>query len=142
MLEEEFGKLLLRVQQRNCEEQTLEVKAANKGCPERLYDTFSAFANQNEGGMLLFGLDEKQGFAKVGVYDAQDLQKKLMEVGESMTPVVRPVLSVYVEGAMLFVAAESSRLSEKIKSQEKITNSELRRTLAGFREAVQPDQEG
>ena len=64
MLEEEFGKLLLRVQQRNCEEQTLEVKAANKGCPERLYDTFSAFANQNEGGMLLFGLDEKQGFAK------------------------------------------------------------------------------
>ena len=106
MLEEEFGKLLLRVQQRNCEEQTLEVKAANKGCPERLYDTFSAFANQNEGGMLLFGLDEKQGFAKVGVYDAQDLQKKLMEVGESMTPVVRPVLSVYVEGAMLFVAAE------------------------------------
>ena len=106
MLEEEFGKLLLRVQQQNCEEQTLEVKAANKGCPERLYDTFSAFANQNEGGMLLFGLDEKQGFAKVGVYDAQDLQKKLMEVGESMTPVVRPVLSVYVEGAMLFVAAE------------------------------------
>lgn len=106
MLEEEFGKLLLRVQQRNCEEQTLEVKAANKGCPERLYDTFSAFANQNEGGMLLFGLDEKQGFAKVGVYDAQDLQKKLMEVGESMTPVVRPVLSVYGEGTMLFVAAE------------------------------------
>ena len=105
MLEEEFGKLLLRVQQRNCEEQTLEVKAANKGCPERLYDTFSAFANQNEGGMLLFGLDEKQGFAKVGVYDAQDLQKKLMEVGESMTPVVRPVLSVYAEGTMLFVAA-------------------------------------
>ena len=43
---------------------------------------------------------------------------------------------------VLFVAAESSRLSEKIKSQEKITNSELRRTLAGFREAVQPDQEG
>ena len=61
MLEEEFGKLLLRVQQRNCEEQTLEVKAANKGCPERLYDTFSAFANQNEGGMLLFGLDDTGG---------------------------------------------------------------------------------
>ena len=43
---------------------------------------------------------------------------------------------------VLFAAAESSRLSEKIKSQEKITNSELRRTLAGFREAIQPDQEG
>ena len=43
---------------------------------------------------------------------------------------------------VLFVEAESNRLSEKIKGQEKITNSELRRTLAGFREAVQPDQEG
>ena len=52
MLEEEFGKLLLRVQQRNCEEQTLEVKAANKGCPERLYDTFSAFANQAGPGLF------------------------------------------------------------------------------------------
>ena len=41
-----------------------------------------------------------------------------------------------------FVSAEETRLSEKIKSQEKITNSELRRTLASFREADQPDQEG
>lgn len=98
--------MLEKIHQRKCEEQTLEVKAANRGCPERLYDTFSAFTNQNEGGTIVFGLDEKQGFAKVGVYDAQYLQKKLMEVGEAMTPVVRPVLSVYAEGAMLFVAAD------------------------------------
>ncbi len=38
MLEEEFRKLILRIQQRKCEEHTLEVKTANKGCPERLYD--------------------------------------------------------------------------------------------------------
>lgn len=43
---------------------------------------------------------------------------------------------------VLFVAADENRLSEKIKSEEKITNSELRRTLAGYREEVQPDQEG
>ena len=43
---------------------------------------------------------------------------------------------------VLFVAAEENRLSDKIKSGEKITNSELRRTLAIFREEVQPDQEG
>ena len=43
---------------------------------------------------------------------------------------------------VLFVAADENRLSEKIKSEEKITNSELRRTLAGYRDAVQPDQEG
>lgn len=43
---------------------------------------------------------------------------------------------------VLFVAADQTRLSEKIKSNEKITNSELRRTLAGYREEVQTDQEG
>ena len=43
---------------------------------------------------------------------------------------------------VLFVSAEDSRLTDKIKSGEKITNSELRRALAAFREEVQPDQEG
>ena len=43
---------------------------------------------------------------------------------------------------VLFVAEEDTRLSNKIKSEEKITNSELRRTLAAYREEVHPDQEG
>ena len=43
---------------------------------------------------------------------------------------------------VLFVASEQTRLSDKIKSEEKVTNSELRRTLAGYRDEVQPDQEG
>ena len=43
---------------------------------------------------------------------------------------------------VLFVSAEETRLAEKIKSEEKITNSELRRTLAGYRGEVHPDQEG
>ena len=43
---------------------------------------------------------------------------------------------------VLFVAADETRLSEKIKGEGKITNSELRRTLAAYRQEVQPDQEG
>ena len=43
---------------------------------------------------------------------------------------------------VLFVSAEQTRLSQKIKSEEKITNSELRRELAAFRGSAQPDQEG
>ena len=43
---------------------------------------------------------------------------------------------------VLFVSAEENRLADKLKSGDKITNSELRRTLAIFREEVQPDQEG
>ena len=43
---------------------------------------------------------------------------------------------------VLFVEDSDTRLAEKIKSDEKITNSELRRTLAVYREEKIPDQEG
>ena len=52
------------------------------------------------------------------------------------------VLAVEGEYLLLFVADDGTRLAEKIKGQEKITNSELRRTLAGYRGEVHPDQEG
>ncbi len=106
MIEEELHTLIETIQRRGCEWQTMEVKAAHDGCPEKLYDTMSAFANQDSGGILVFGLDERKGFEKVGVYDAQALQKRVMEYGEQMSPVVRPVLTVYDEGGKVFVAAE------------------------------------
>lgn len=53
-----------------CELDDVEVKAAHLGTPSKLYDSFSALANRTGGGVLLFGLDEKQSFAIVGVYDA------------------------------------------------------------------------
>ena len=90
MVEKELRDLIDHIQIRGCEGQTIEVKAAHQGCPEKLYDTISAFSNQNSGGTFVFGLDEKSGFAKVGVYDAQDLERKVMEYCEQMTPVVRP----------------------------------------------------
>ena len=43
---------------------------------------------------------------------------------------------------VLFVGDDETRLSEKIKSEGKITNSELRRALAAYRKEVHPDQEG
>ena len=106
MVETELKEPLVKIQARKCEEQIVEVKAAHKGCPEKLYDTLSSFSNQDRGGMLVFGLDENQNFAKVGVYDPQDLQKKVMEYGEQMTPVVRPVFTVYAEEEKVFVSAE------------------------------------
>ena len=106
MVEKELHDLIFQIRTRGCEGQTTEVKSAHRGCPEKLYDTISAFSNQNSGGTFVFGLDEKTGFAKVGVYDAQDLQKKVMEYCEQMTPIVRPVFTVCDEDAMVFVSAE------------------------------------
>lgn len=89
MVEKELHDLIESIRVRGCEGQIIEVKAARQGCPERLYDTISAFSNQNSGGIFVFGLEEKNGFAKVGVYDAQDLERKVMEYCEQMTPIVR-----------------------------------------------------
>ena len=41
-----------------------------------------------------------------------------------------------------FVANGNCRVAEKIRSEEKVTNSELRRALATFGENGNPDQEG
>lgn len=81
-VEAELKKLLTQIQNRQREEQAIEVKSAHGRCPEKLYDTLSSFSNQGSGGILVFALDEKTAFAKVGVYDAQDLQHKVMEYGE------------------------------------------------------------
>lgn len=51
-------------------------------------------------------MDEKSGFARVGVYDAQDLERKVMEYCEQMTPVVRPQFTEVDEDGLTFVSAE------------------------------------
>lgn len=89
MTKENLVELAKRVCQNRAEEQTIEVKSAHKGCPTRLYDTLSSFSNQDAGGVILFGIDEKSGFQPVGVYDLQDLQKKVTEQCLQMEPPVR-----------------------------------------------------
>ncbi len=90
---DELIELAKQVQGHQAEAQTIEVKAAAKGCPKRLYDTLSSFSNQDSGGILLFGLDESQDFQAVGVYDLQDLQKKVTEQCDQMEPPVRAVFT-------------------------------------------------
>ena len=43
---------------------------------------------------------------------------------------------------VLFVSDEKTRLSEKMKHDERISNIEVRKTLAAYREEAHPDQEG
>ena len=74
--EELYDKLKL-IQKMKCETQNLELKSAEQGCPKRLYDSLSSFSNQDDGGIIVFGIDEKQDYKEVGVYDAQDIQKKI-----------------------------------------------------------------
>ena len=106
MQAEELIKLVKEIQIQQCETQTVEVKAANKDCPTRLFDTLSSFSNQDGGGIIVFGVNEKSGFETVGVYDPQDLQHRIAEQCKQMQPAVRPLFSVVVTGNKTIVSAE------------------------------------
>ena len=106
MTVEELMEKLELIQKIKCETATLEIKSAEQGCPQRLYDTLSSFSNQDDGGIIIFGVDEKQGYKEVGVYDPQDIQKKINEQCLQMEPVVRPLLTVLEKNNKFFVSAE------------------------------------
>ena len=106
MTSEELLEKLDGIQSTKCETQTLEIKAASEGCPNRLFDTLSSFSNQDDGGCIIFGVNEANDFYECGVYDPQDLQKKINEQCLQMEPPVRPLLTVAEKDGKFFVAAE------------------------------------
>ncbi|WP_454296699.1 ATP-binding protein [Salana multivorans] len=55
----------------------VEAKRARDGYPEDLPRTLSAFANLPGGGVIMLGLDERDGFSVTGVYDVADAQQRL-----------------------------------------------------------------
>lgn len=106
MTSEELLEKLKIIQKMKCETQTIELKSAHEGCPKRLYDTLSSFSNQDEGGVIIFGVDETQNYREVGVYDPQDIQKKINEQCLQMEPVIRPLITVVEKDNMFFVSVE------------------------------------
>ena len=106
MLSKELIELANRVCKQKAEEQTIELKAAHEGCPKRLYDSLSSFSNQDSGGILLFGIDEKQDYKIVGVYDPQDLQKTVTEQCQQMEPPVRAEFTLAEIDGQFIVSAE------------------------------------
>lgn len=106
MQSEALKQIVLDIQHQKTEKQTVELKAAGHGCPTRLYDTLSSFSNQDEGGIIIFGVDEKSGYEIIGVYDPQDLQKKITEQCKQMEPMVRALFTVCEVNGKIIVSAE------------------------------------
>jgi ATP-dependent DNA helicase RecG len=106
MTEENLKLLISKVKNFKTEFQDIEVKHAEKGGPDRLYDTLSSFSNQDDGGVILFGLDENRGFLTTGVYDINDLQRKVMEQCQAMEPPVRALFTVGEDSGKPVLAAE------------------------------------
>lgn len=106
MQAEDLIKIVLDITTFKTETQTIELKAATQGCPTRLFDTLSSFSNQDDGGIIIFGIDEADDYAIKGVYDPQDLQKKVTEQCKQMEPSVRALFTVCEIEGHTIVSAE------------------------------------
>ena len=62
MQTEALIRLINDIQRKKTETQNIELKAAEHGCPTKLFDTLSSFSNQDDGGIIIFGIDEKDDY--------------------------------------------------------------------------------
>ncbi len=105
MLQSELIDLINSVCKQKTESNVIEVKAAKLGYP-KIKDTLSSFSNQPEGGTIIFGIDENDNYNICGVYDANDLQKKIVEDCKQMEPNVRAFITMIVIDDKQLVSAE------------------------------------
>ena len=106
MLSSELNTLIQQIVANKYETQNIELKKAAQGTPEKLYDTLSGFANQSGGGIIVFGIDEKDNFAVTSVHDVQKLQVDVANYALQMEPIVRPVFTVTTYEGKSVVSAE------------------------------------
>lgn len=75
------------------ETKNIEIKKAKDGVPENLYDTFSSFSNTS-GGVIIFGIDEKDNYNVCGISNPDNFQKKITEQSLMMEPKIRPIITI------------------------------------------------
>lgn len=84
----EIRQIISCMRETGSDTQTCEVKEAAQSLPKSLTETISAFANK-DGGLIILGLSEKNGFKLVPGFDAQRIYSQLQMVGDQLTPTVR-----------------------------------------------------
>ncbi|AYD90722.1 AAA family ATPase [Actinomyces lilanjuaniae] len=89
MTDEELTERVAQVRAHGSDDARTEVKSAAGGLPKSLWETVSAFAN-TDGGTIILGLDEREGFAPAEGFDADRIMDALV-AGLQQDPKVRPV---------------------------------------------------
>lgn len=78
--------IVATLRRRGGDSTTIEVKSARGGCPS-LGETLCAFGNLPDGGLIILGLDEHNGFAPVGLSDVSTLEQGIAgQAREAVTP--------------------------------------------------------
>lgn len=104
MNKNEILNLINDINKRKYESRNIELKSGKEGNPRKFYDTLSSFSNTS-GGILIFGIDEKNNYEISGIKDIVGMQRIVQEVSKEMEPVVRPTITPieYKEGVDLLV---------------------------------------
>ena len=105
MQQEDLKRLVEDILNLKTEKQNIELKASNGGFP-KIYDTLSSFSNQDSGGIIIFGITDKPLYEIVGVYNAEDVQRKIMECSLQMEPVIRPIITIVEIDGKTILSAE------------------------------------
>ncbi len=106
MLSTELENLVLALRTHQADPQTVACVPAHREAPEEIYDLVSSFANQDEGGVIVFGVDEQADYEPVGVYAVLDLQQAIADQCAQMSPCVDPVFTVATVDGKRVVSAE------------------------------------
>lgn len=115
MTEKEVIEKIKYMQTYQTETDQIEAKTAEVDCPKRCYDTISAFANKY-GGIIIFGINEKNNFIEQDVYDVSDLQKKITSLcTDSMEPKIRPEFLPVVYKGKTLLAVKIFEISQNQK---------------------------
>ncbi len=111
---EELKQLIQTIDKTKTESTTLEIKRAQFGAPEKIYDTLSAFAN-TKGGVIIYGIDESDNFSHVGVYDVNDLQRRISEQCLQMQPEINAAFTPLELEGKNFLAVEIPECNQNLK---------------------------
>lgn len=101
----DLARIIAGMRRSGAEFEDVEVKRAAGGVPETLSSTMSAFANAR-GGIIILGLDERQGFAASGVGDPPAIRDAVAGIAcGGLTPPLAPSIDIMTfEGVQLVVA--------------------------------------
>lgn len=105
MLDAELAEIVDNLRTIGADIADVEVKKAQGGLPKSLRETLSAFAN-TQGGVIILGLDEAQGFRPTGLSDPARLAADFGAMcSEDLEPPLRPLIKIHTfEGAQVLVA--------------------------------------
>ena len=92
MLEPDLITLIQKIEHNQCDFQTIEVIAANTNTP-RLYETLSSFSNQDNGGIIVLGLNETDNYKVCGVFNLEKLKHDIVCACQQMEPSLSPLFT-------------------------------------------------